>query len=119
MKKTYSQWVHDLKAVARPAPINGETCGKWLYVIAKVEAGLPLSIAERDLVADLLREEFLTKSELKEYRRWRELQRYEAAQRIAERAAPYGQREDFKLSLYGKSKDTLKHYLTRLRRQPD
>jgi hypothetical protein len=118
MKKTHSQWVHDLIALSRPAPIAGKTCGKHLYVIAKVEAGLPLSIAERDFVAGVLRRELLTKNELKAYRRWRELQRYEAAQRIAEQAAPYGQREDFKLSLYGKSKDTLKHYLTRLRRHP-
>ena len=111
---SYKEWVSRQIELSKTT-VDGETCGKWLYVIAKIEAGLPLSSVERDLVADVLREELLTKQEMKDYRRWRELQHYEATKRLAEYAIPRGKRAAWIQSLYGKSKQTLLQYFSRIR----
>jgi hypothetical protein len=96
-------------------PSGGKRCGDWLYIIAKVQIGLPLSIIERDLVLDALRRQWLTPKEWKAYRRQLELQQYEDAKKIAQYGVPYGQREEWVQRLYGKSKKALTQYFSRIR----
>jgi hypothetical protein len=106
----------NIKEILDPTrPTDGPRCGEWLYIVAKVQAGLPLSIVERDLAADALRQRWLTRKEYTAYQRWRELEHYEATKRLAHYGVPRGQREDWVQSLYGKSKEALKRYFIRRR----
>jgi hypothetical protein len=95
---------------------EGPTCGKFLYIIAKVQVGLPLSIDERTLVSETLRRQWLTRKEWEAYNTWHELQLYEAAKRVAHHGVPYKQREKWVQALYGKSPKALKQFIGRRRR---
>jgi hypothetical protein len=74
-----------------------------------------LSINERTLIAESLRRAWLTPKEWKALCRRRELEHYEATQRLTRYGVPYGQREDWIQSYYGKSKEALKRYFIRRR----
>jgi hypothetical protein len=123
-----------------PTHVEGPTCGRdnHLYIIAKVQAGLPLSIAERDLVAETLRHRWLTPKEWRLYRAWSEVRLYEQAQGIADPSSklksladpdsklrpeapdagvPHGQREKWMQDVYGKNEDALKGFIGRRRRK--
>jgi hypothetical protein len=76
---------------------------------------VPLSINERTLIAETLRRAWMTQKEWKSYRARQELDQYEAIKKIAHHGVPYGQREAWIQSLYGKSKTTLIRYFTRKR----
>jgi hypothetical protein len=62
-----------------------KVCGEYLFIIAKVQAGLPLSIFERDFVADVLRQKFLKPKEYAAYRRAMKLKHIETAEELAKR----------------------------------
>jgi hypothetical protein len=71
------------RPIAEPTTsIDGPTCGEWLFIVAKVQAGLPLSIAERDFVADVLREKWLKPKEYAAYRRTVKLKHIEVARKL-------------------------------------
>jgi hypothetical protein len=59
---------------------------KFLYIIAKLQAGLPLSALERDIVLRAVREQWLTKKEHAAFLRQAELKQIEATRRVAKRA---------------------------------
>jgi len=108
--------IRNIKELFDPTrPSDGPRCGEWLYIIAKVQAGMPLSFFERDMVVDALRQKWLTPKEWKAYRRQQELRQYEATKKLAHHGVPYGRREEWVQRLYGKSKTTLTRYFTRIR----
>lgn len=73
---------------AQPIPepttfVGGRKGGEYLFLIAKVQAGLPLSISERDFVADVLRQKWLKPKEYAAYRRTVKLKHIEVARKLA------------------------------------
>jgi hypothetical protein len=98
-----------------PTSDAGPRCGKWLFIIAKVQAGLPLSITERDFVADVLRENLLSRKHWRAYKRWKELRHYEQVRKMAPYAVPYGQYQEWVQGVLGKSKAALMRFVARRR----
>jgi hypothetical protein len=94
---------------------SDERCGKFLYLIAKVQANLPLTVLDRDIILRALREQWLTNDEHKAFMARGELADYETAKEFARRVAPRGQRQQWVQDLYGKSKATLIRYFVRKR----
>jgi len=98
-----------------PTSDAGPRCGKWLFVIAKVQAGLPLSVTERDFVTDVLRENLLSRKHWRDYKRWKKLRLYEQVRDLAPYAVPYGQQQEWVQGVFGKSRAALMRWVTRMR----
>jgi len=91
MVKRY-RTIKDALDPARPIPepttfVGGRRGGKFVYLIAKVQAGLPLSALDRDLILEVLRKQWLTKKEHDAFLRWAKLKHIEASEELAKHAA--------------------------------
>jgi hypothetical protein len=75
--------------------VNGPTSGKFLYIIAKVQAGLPLAILDRDIILEALRKQWLTKKERSAFLRQAKLRHIEVSREIAKRGVQHGRREEW------------------------
>jgi hypothetical protein len=65
---------------------HGPKGGKFLYIIAKVQAGLPLSALDRDITLRVLRKQWLTTKEHAAFLRAAELRQIDVAKELLERA---------------------------------
>jgi hypothetical protein len=94
----------------------GKTCGKYLHLIAKVQADLPLSPLDRDIILEALRRYCLTRREWKAFLAQAEAAQYEAAKKIAELVEPRGKSHRWLRRLYGgKKTEALVRYFIRKR----
>jgi hypothetical protein len=83
--------------------VGDKKCGKFLYIIAKLEAGFPLSVSDRDIILETVRKEWMATKEYSAWRRQRELHQIEAIEKIAEqieatKTAPLSREQERKLS---------------------
>ena len=105
------------KSIAGPPTSDaGPRCGNCLFLIAKVQAGLPLSIVERDFILDVIRESLFSPKDWKDYQHWRELRFYDQLRKIAPYAAPPGEREDWTRRVLKKGEAALRRWVSRARR---
>ena len=94
------------------------TGGRFLWIIAKVQAGLPLSIGERDLVSDTLRRQWFTAQEYNAYLRAVKLKHIEAGRLLAKHAVEHGRREEWVRKVHGfPTPEALKEFVKRERRR--
>jgi hypothetical protein len=82
--RSIEEMLDPTRPIAQPTTfVGGRRGGEYLFIIAKVQAGLPLSIFERDFVADVLRQKWLKKKEYAAYRRTVKLKHIEVARKLA------------------------------------
>jgi hypothetical protein len=73
-------------ALATPQPttfVRGPTGGKFICLMARVQAGLPLSARDRDIILGALRKQWLTTKEHAAFLRLAKLKNIEAAEELA------------------------------------
>jgi hypothetical protein len=80
---------------------RGPTAGKFIYLMAKVQAGLPLSVLDRDIILEALRKQWLTKREYAAFLRQAKLKHIEIARKVAKQAVQLGQREQWVEETHG------------------
>jgi hypothetical protein len=73
--------------------VRGPTAGKFIYLMAKVQAGLPLFVLDRDIILEALRKQWLTKKEHAEFLQQAKLKHIEISRKVAKQAVQFGQRE--------------------------
>jgi hypothetical protein len=76
-------------ALATPQPttfVRGRTGGKFICLMARVQAGLPLSILDRDIILRVLRKEWLTTKEHAAFLRLAKLKSIEVTEELAKRS---------------------------------
>jgi hypothetical protein len=92
---------------------SGPRCGTFLHLIAKVQADLPLSIADRDIILAVLRRNFLGPKDYARLLRQVRLRHIETGKKLISRkhlhsgddkpkpAVPFGQQEEWLQKAHG------------------
>jgi hypothetical protein len=62
--------------------VRGRAGGKFIYLMAKVQAGLPLSVLDRDIILGALRKQWLTAKEHAAFLRKAELSQIETTREL-------------------------------------
>src|SRR5262249_47884080 len=62
---------------------GGPTGGKFLYLIAKIQADLPLSVLDRDIILETVRKQWLTTKEHAAFLRLAQLKHVETSEELA------------------------------------
>ena len=78
--RSIKEMLDPTRPIAEPTTFrHGPKGGKFLYIIAKVQAGLPLSVLDRDIILQALRKQWLTTKEHAAFLRAAELRQIDDA----------------------------------------
>jgi hypothetical protein len=105
-KRVADKFLDPTRPIRRPTTSeSGPRCGAFLYLIAKVQADLPLSIQDRDIILEVLRRHFLGPKDYAAFLRQVKLRHIETGKKLISKkhlhsgddkpkpAVPIGQQE--------------------------
>jgi hypothetical protein len=92
--RSIEEMLDPTRPIAQPTTfVGGPMCGKFIYIMAKVQAGLPLSALDRDIILEVLRRQWLTKKEHSAFLRQAKRRHIETSRDLAKHGVRYGDRE--------------------------